>query len=498
MTLSPLEQVREALEAAERGGAIYRFDRLQGYVPYPWQRMLHRKLDVRGNPAKQSMLMGGNQIGKTLFGASDVAIHMTGRYPKWWEGPRFDRPIKVLGGGVSTTSTRDVVQLKLLGGDPENEEVFGTGLIPLECLLDKKGKPMTDRWVGNPGGVQKFYVRHISGGLSQCDLKSYEQGPGPWMGVQADLVWLDEEPPRPIYSQALRATIATGGYIILTMTPENGATDIVQEFRVNLKAGQLYVQVGWNDAPHLTEPVKAQLLLAYPIHERDMRSKGIPMLGQGLVFPFPWSQVSCPSFPIPASWPRIAGMDFGSGGDAHATACGWVAFDPNGKSAVGYAAYKSHASAAVHAAAIRARGPYPIAWPHDGNRADGYTQNTQGISKSLADIYRAPPLSLPLLRDHFHNPISKDNAIETGITALSLALEFGLFKWFDNLLDVKQEYEMYHRKDGKIVKKEDDLMSCFRYAFQSKNYAQGAEPREYSDQAVAGTYDYDPFNHEAA
>lgn len=441
-------------------------------------------------PGYENYLAAGVIHHNTEFGAADVAIHMTGRYPAWWEGPRFDRPVQVLCGGVSTVSTRDIIQRKLLGGDPENPEVFGTGLIPLDALLDKKGKPMTDRWVGLPGGVQKFYVRHVSGGLSQCDLKSYEQGPGPWMGVQADLVWPDEEPPQPIYSQMLRATIATNGLIMFTMTPENGATDVVRQFMTDLKPNQLFVQVGWDDAPHLGEAMKREMLLAYPIHEREMRSKGVPMFGEGKVFPFLWEQVSVEAFPIPAHWPRIGGIDLGSGGTNHPTACGWVAFDPETNSAYGYDAYKgADTSAAVHAAAIRGRGAnIPIAWPHDGNRKDGYNGD------SMANVYRG--LMVNLLRDHFRNPDAKDNNnVEAGITAMSLAMETGRFKWFRHLDVVRQEYEMYHRKDGEIVRRMDDLMSCYRYAYQSKRYASSGVPREYDDAPVAGTLDYDPFQH---
>lgn len=496
--MNPLESVRLALEAADKAKALYRHDRLQGYVPYPWQRQGHAARDLTGKPAKQVMILGGNRTGKTHFGASNKAIHLTGRYPAWWGGRRYSKPIKAICGGVSTTSTRDIIQEKLLGGDPENEEVFGTGWIPRECLLDKKGKPMTERWVGLPGGVQKFYVRHVSGGLSQVDLKSYEQGKGPWMGVPAEEVWLDEEPPQDIYSQSLRATVDTGGVVDLTMTPENGATDVVSQFMRNLRPGQALIKVTWDDSPHLTPEIREQLLAAFPIHEREMRSRGVPQLGQGLVFPWSWELVSCPIFPIPAHWPRIAGMDFGSGGDAHATACGWVAFDPETNRAYGYDAYKGNGTPPVHVAAIKSRGEHiPIAWPHDGNRSgNGYM--TGSISISQANLYRASPLNLNLLRDHFKNDSTKDNDVETGITALSLAMEQGRFKWFSHLDAVRQEYEMYHRKDGKIVTKEDDLMASFRYAYQSKRYASTPQPREYDDRAVPGTNDYDPFQGSAA
>ena len=44
-------------------------------------------------------------------------------------------------------------------------------------------------------------------------------------------------------------------------------------------------------------------------------------------------------------------------------------------------------------------------------------------------------------------------------------------KVFSNLNDWFQEFRMYHRKDGKIVKLDDDLMSATRYANMMKRFA---------------------------
>ena len=63
---------------------------------------------------------------------------------------------------------------------------------------------------------------------------------------------------------------------------------------------------------------------ALPPHERDMRSKGIPMMGSGLVFPIDEDSLTCEPFIIPSHYPRIAGLDFGYD---HPTAVVWVAWD---------------------------------------------------------------------------------------------------------------------------------------------------------------------------
>ena len=66
-----------------------------------------------------------------IVGAAEAAIHLTGRYPDWWEGRRWDRPVRVWAGSETGEVTRDGVQ-RLLIGEPKDESQWGTGLIPGE------------------------------------------------------------------------------------------------------------------------------------------------------------------------------------------------------------------------------------------------------------------------------------------------------------------------------------------------------------------------------
>ena len=52
-----------------------------------------------------------------------------------------------------------------------------------------------------------------------------------------------------------------------------------------------------------------------------MRSKGIPMIGSGLVFPIDEDTLACEPFIIPNHYARIAAIDFGYD---HPTAVVWV------------------------------------------------------------------------------------------------------------------------------------------------------------------------------
>jgi len=52
--------------------------------------------------------MAANRVGKTMSGAAELAYHLTGLYPDWWQGRKFAEPIRAWCGGESNETTRDV------------------------------------------------------------------------------------------------------------------------------------------------------------------------------------------------------------------------------------------------------------------------------------------------------------------------------------------------------------------------------------------------------
>lgn len=167
--------------------------------------------------------MAGNQLGKTLAGSMEVALHLTGDYPDWWPGRRFEVPARWWAAGETRVSTRDSVQ-KLLIGPPEIEEEWGTGSIPGDAIKD------LTRGVGVPNGLDSVTVKHVSGGASTLLFKAYEQGRAKWQADTLHGVWFDEEPPQDIYTEGLTRTNATDGIVFLTFTPLKGMSDVVQMF----------------------------------------------------------------------------------------------------------------------------------------------------------------------------------------------------------------------------------------------------------------------------
>ena len=194
-------------------------NRLERYAPYSKQRDFH----AAGAVHRERLFMAGNQLGKTYSGAAEAAIHATGLYPEWWQGRRWDRPIRAWVGSETSEVTRDGAQ-RLLVGEPKNEEQWGTGLIPHACLLDHTRRP------GVANGLDGVMVRHASGGTSMIGFKSYDQGRTKWQGETLDFCWMDEEPPSDIYFEALTRTNATDGMVYLTFTPLLGMSDVVHSF----------------------------------------------------------------------------------------------------------------------------------------------------------------------------------------------------------------------------------------------------------------------------
>src|SRR5262249_60742168 len=86
-------------------------DRLRYYTPYPNDSAWH----TAGVKYRERLMCAGNQLGKTLAGGMEAAMHATGRYPDWWQGKRFDRPTVGWACSVSGEVARDTVQRILLG-----------------------------------------------------------------------------------------------------------------------------------------------------------------------------------------------------------------------------------------------------------------------------------------------------------------------------------------------------------------------------------------------
>lgn len=422
--------------------------KLEQYAPYEKQREFH----ALGASTRERLFMAGNQLGKSLSGAAEMAIHLTGRYPDWWQGRSFDKGISAWASGVTGESVRDTVQ-RLLVGRPGQ---YGTGYIPADCI---EGEPK--RAMGVPDLLDSVAVRHVSGSVSRLYFKRYEQGREKWQGETLDIVWFDEEPPPDIYTEGLTRTNATGGMAYMTFTPLLGMSQIVMRFLHSKSVDQSVTNMTIDDVGHYTTDQKRQIIDSYPPHEREARAKGVPTLGSGRIFPIEEDAIKVAPFPIPAHWPRINGIDFGWDHPTAAVQCSW---DRDSDCWYVHLAHRlREATPIIHAATVKAWGDWvPTSWPHDGLQTD------KGSGEQLAKQYAAAGLLMLRERATFDDG---SNGVEAGLMDMLQRMQTGRFKVFSNLDDWFQEFRLYHRKDGKVVKEMDDLMSATRYALMMKRKA---------------------------
>jgi hypothetical protein len=144
-----------------------------------------------------------------------------------------------------------------------------------------------------------------------------------------------------------------------TFTPLAGMSDVVKTFLEPENEAAAAVkhisQCDWSQVPHLDEAAKAQILASTPVYQRDARTRGIPQLGAGAIYPLAESDIVVPRFDIPDDWPRSYALDVGW----NRTAVVWGALDPITKVAYLYHEYyRSQAEPVIHATVIKAAGEW--------------------------------------------------------------------------------------------------------------------------------------------
>lgn len=429
---------------------------------YPWQRQFigaTRKFH-------ECCEIAANQIGKTYMGALIDAMHLTGDYPKDWPGHRFESAPVCWVLGATMEKCRDLIQTALFGLYRDDGTWEG-GLIPAERIQSWESA------TGTPKAMRTVRVEHVHG-TATVQFWSYSQGQHVLMGDVVDHVHVDEEPRDPnIRPQLLTRTIngdrKKGGRMIYTFTPENGRTELVVQFLDTPSTSQYCQTNGWEDAPHITQEKAERLLASYPAHQRDMRTKGTPMLGHGRIYDLADEYITIePLATIPPHWFVIHGMDFGwDHPQAH------VRLYEDRDSDIIYLArsYKARMTSANEAwGTVKHWGPAPTAWPHDGLQhekgRDVPTQQRDHYAK--AGFSMLPTEARWLNADGTPGSLS----VEQGILEITERMRTGRFKVFAGQADFFGEFRQYHRdQHGHIVKTNDDILDAVRTAYMMRRCA---------------------------
>jgi phage terminase large subunit-like protein len=426
-------------------------NKLAGYLPYPKQAAFH----AAGATHRERLLIAANQSGKSLAGGMETAMHATGRYPEGWAGKRFAKPTIGWGAGTTNETTRDTVQRILVGrpGQP------GTGAIPKDAILDLVAAR------GTPDLLDSIKIRHASGGVSVIGLKSYQRGREAFQGETLDYLWFDEEPPADIYTEGLTRTNVSQGPVWVTFTPLLGMSEVVRRFLLEPSPDRGVTTMTLDDVDHYSAEEKAKIAASYAAHEREARTKGVPTLGSGRIFPVADEMLAIEQRDFPSHWPRIGGMDFGWD---HPFAAVELVWDRDTDTLYVSKCYRvREATPVIHAAALRLWGKeIPWAWPRDGRR-----ETLEGAGKPLAEQYSKQGLDMLFEHAQFEDG---SVSVEAGLQDMLIRMESGRFKAFKHLNDWFDEFRLYHRKDGKVHKEGDDLMSATRYAVMMLRHARTA------------------------
>lgn len=435
------------------------------YEPYEWQKEFHN------SQKSERMLMAANQVGKTESAAAEVAMHCTGRYPDWYKGRRFHKPPLVWAAGKTNEDCRDIIQDKLLGGFDEDKKLRGTGYIPKVNLGKYK-----IRQAGIGDVIDYVMVQwHDENGPTdhwvKLQFKSYEQGWKKFQGRGVYFIWLDEEPDdQKIFTECIARTTNTNGSVAVTFTPLSGRTDMVEYFMSGdhdcfIKSATIY------DAPHISKERADEMIAKYPAHEREARSKGVPMMGSGRIYPVPEEDITVQPFEIPSYYREIIGIDFGLD---HPAGTVKVVHDPDQDILYVVSAHKkSDMDYIAHSSVIKKAGGdvhgdrVPVAWPHDGHKR----QNVQTGLIQTKKQYKSEGVSLLGRSARYKNDKGGGQDTEPVIEEIYTRMTTGKFKVFSTCTQWFEEFRNYHRKDGVIVRKRDDIMAATNYAVMMKRFA---------------------------
>jgi phage terminase large subunit-like protein len=446
-------QVAEALLMKKLGRQMDRYYTDEDRDQY----QAHLDIFRAGAEFRERAAFGGNRSGKSHLGSYELSLHLTGQYPDWWKGHRYERPITAWACGTNLDAVRDINQEKLLGAPT----ALGTGMIPADAIVDKRRKP------GVPDLFDTITVKHVSGGISTVQFKPYAAGREAFQGRKIDFIWLDEECDWNVYEECLLRTTSTGehdpaGKILTTLTPLKGMTEVAEHF---LQDGQMIESndrfaslIAWDDVPHLSGTEKAQLLASIPRHQQEARTKGYPSLGVGAVYQYSEENLTYTNSDLPKhfrqgmprNFPKGFGMDVGW----NATAAVFTVLNPDDGTVYVTDEYKRGEMTPIeHAAVIRLK-----ADTGNGMMMGCIDPASRGRSQKdgtrLLDEYRREGLRL----------VPAHNAVETGIHRIQTLMDEGRLKIHEKCTGLLAELRQYHRDDkGRIVKRNDHLLDALRY-----------------------------------
>ena len=440
------------------------YNQLRYFRPFEHQRRFFTtKTDRRG-------ILAANRIGKTVSTCYETAMHLTGRYPEWWQGRRWDKPVTVMVAGEGWSQVALVLQNELLGTpDVKLIENLGTGAIPRDCVV-------VDTMRNDGANCIGCEVRHVSGGRSYLLFANYTQEVRQLQGFKLDIAVFDEQPPDDFFSEIVTRTATTQGQILCSFTPLKGLNGLVSKFW-NREAGYDYIRVSWDDVPEydlwgepfLLRATREQLERDYLPHEREARIQGKPIMGKGAVFQmrhWPTYKPGEFNFRERLNIHRVLSLDLGLVNDK--TVISLMYWDPYERQAW------LHKQIIVQGVEEAVPTQYinhllrpevfgtPIVLPADASTPGRYTMSSESI-RELFQNYELNVLDRPIM-----NPPDPQGRVTNhksyGINQMRQMLEVGSLMVNENCVEFLTEAQNYYVDEKGRFSDPDDCIDSARYA----------------------------------
>ena len=440
------------------------YNQLKYFRPFEHQRQF---FDTHAHARRG--ILAANRIGKTVSTCYETAMHLTGQYPDWWRGYRFDQPITAMVAGEGWSQVAMVLQNELLGTqDVKIADQIGTGAIPQAAIIRE-----TMRSDGaNCMGVE---IRHPKG-KSYLLFANYTQEVRQMQGFKLNLAVFDEQPPDDFFSEIVTRTATTQGKILCSFTPLKGLNGLVSKFW-NREDGYDFIRVAWSDVPEydpwgepfLLKETRAQLERDYLPHEREARIAGKPVMGQGAVFQirtWPTYQTGAYNFREMKSIHRVIALDLGLVNDR--TVISLMYWNPYEREAwlhrqicVSGIEEANPTNYINHLMRPEVFGT-PIVLPADANTQGRYTMSAQSL-RELFEQYELNVHAKPIM-----NPPDDQgrttNHKAYGINIMRQMLEAGTLHINENCVDFLREAQNYYVDPQGRFSDPDDTIDSARYA----------------------------------
>jgi phage terminase large subunit-like protein len=398
---------------------------------------------------------GSNRSSKSTSLMYAAAVWLTGDYPEWWTGRRFEKPVQMWISGETGTLVRNNLQRYLIG----SKEALGQiSFITTEQIEHAS-------WAGKPEGLCTSALIKSKYGTSKVEFKSYDQGQYRFASDTIDVVILDEEPKAGIFTEAITRVATTNGIVCCGFTALRGITPLVAllapEFagmdREDPKeTGRKNIVISWADIPPSVLPYEKREFLkkSYLPHELKARTEGIPSVGSGMIYQISESDFVVPDFQVPDHWPRLFAMDPGF---KDPTAITWWALDADNDAMYQYGEYYERLKALpIHVDVIHRHGDWmPGVFDYaGGNITDG---------KGVASEYRKA------VRNTLHNA---NKSLTLGHLSVWDRMQTSRFFVFESMRHTRTEFRQYHRDDkGQIADTPHHLLDTWRYAATGVHHA---------------------------